>query len=376
MRSVPRVLALFLTIAGIAPVLAQVDEPAVVVKEEYVLTGEDQPFIGHYYLSGIMETGSELLLRKDGRYQWYLSVGSMDQTSAGIWSYRNGKIVLLADAIAQAPLLSLGKLLPWSIEAERVVREDAIYAENMLVIEKCQFLSDAEAATAADSALSPPYQEITPELLAKARQADADELRLRKEYELAANNALAPNADQPAAHEIARNARLAWRAAWNYRRQTESDARLGFQTTPEPVLPKQCELNFSDGYVDADKKEEWTNGFAIQLIDPKTGTTFDRLPVTFLYSDGSQTKQITRGAGIAWVKIGDDKKVTGIVVDLSEALDLQPQTLSFDAVSQGMMPINVNGEYGAEQAFEVMQLTVDGKDLVAYEGRGKYQRAE
>lgn len=45
----------------------------------------DQAWAGHYYLEGVMEVGSELLLEKNGKFKWYLAVGALDQYAEGTW---------------------------------------------------------------------------------------------------------------------------------------------------------------------------------------------------------------------------------------------------------------------------------------------------
>ena len=57
---------------------------------------------GHYYLEGIMETGSELLLRDDGRFQWYFTHGALDLAAQGRWQREGMHVVLLPEAF-QAP---------------------------------------------------------------------------------------------------------------------------------------------------------------------------------------------------------------------------------------------------------------------------------
>ncbi len=52
---------------------------------------------GHYYLEGVMETGSELLLLPDHRFQWYLSYGAMDLDATGHWSSDGNKVTLTAE---------------------------------------------------------------------------------------------------------------------------------------------------------------------------------------------------------------------------------------------------------------------------------------
>lgn len=55
---------------------------------------------GHYFLEGVMETGSELLLRTDGTFQYYLVYGALDQFAHGRWKDESGTIILNADAPA------------------------------------------------------------------------------------------------------------------------------------------------------------------------------------------------------------------------------------------------------------------------------------
>ena len=40
---------------------------------------------GHYYLEGVHEVGSELLLREDGRFEWMLAYGAVDAQASGRW---------------------------------------------------------------------------------------------------------------------------------------------------------------------------------------------------------------------------------------------------------------------------------------------------
>ncbi|QNP41370.1 hypothetical protein [Lysobacter solisilvae (ex Woo and Kim 2020)] len=52
---------------------------------------------GHYYLEGVMETGSELQLDANGRFQWYFSYGALDLAAEGQWQHEGGKVVLLPE---------------------------------------------------------------------------------------------------------------------------------------------------------------------------------------------------------------------------------------------------------------------------------------
>ena len=52
---------------------------------------------GHYYLSGMTEVGSELLLKESGQFEWALMYGAQDMVARGQWQ-RQGDIVVLSTA--------------------------------------------------------------------------------------------------------------------------------------------------------------------------------------------------------------------------------------------------------------------------------------
>lgn len=55
--------------------------------------------VGRYLLVGKMETASELELRKDGRFSWLYSVGSLDMQAEGKWKRLQDFVVLKADGV-------------------------------------------------------------------------------------------------------------------------------------------------------------------------------------------------------------------------------------------------------------------------------------
>ena len=50
---------------------------------------------GHYYLEGVMETGSELLLKADGTFQYYFTYGALDLLAEGDWREDKGHVLLV-----------------------------------------------------------------------------------------------------------------------------------------------------------------------------------------------------------------------------------------------------------------------------------------
>lgn len=51
---------------------------------------------GHYYLQGVTEVGSELLLKKDGKFEWMLSYGAVDQQASGDWRVAGDAVTLVS----------------------------------------------------------------------------------------------------------------------------------------------------------------------------------------------------------------------------------------------------------------------------------------
>lgn len=66
-------------------------EPTSVCKE-VKFQQADQAWGGHYYLNGVMEVGSELLLQPDGKFKWILAYGALDQYAEGTW-WKNGNCI-------------------------------------------------------------------------------------------------------------------------------------------------------------------------------------------------------------------------------------------------------------------------------------------
>lgn len=52
----------------------------------------DKRLAGHYYLNGVMEVGSELLLRPDGSFEFMLAYGANDQYGKGCWVKRGSTV--------------------------------------------------------------------------------------------------------------------------------------------------------------------------------------------------------------------------------------------------------------------------------------------
>jgi hypothetical protein len=57
----------------------------------------DPKLVGHYYLNGVMEVGSELLLKPNGSFEFYLAYGALDQYGKGCWHVEGNKVLFIPE---------------------------------------------------------------------------------------------------------------------------------------------------------------------------------------------------------------------------------------------------------------------------------------
>ncbi len=65
---------------------------------------------GHYYLQGVMEMGSELLLRSDGSFEAVMSFGSVDGYAKGNWLQAGQRLTLHRQVSGTAAEEDIGQL--------------------------------------------------------------------------------------------------------------------------------------------------------------------------------------------------------------------------------------------------------------------------
>ena len=56
----------------------------------------DATLAGDYHLNGVMEVGSELRLLPNGRFDYMLAYGALDELASGCWSREGGSVTLVA----------------------------------------------------------------------------------------------------------------------------------------------------------------------------------------------------------------------------------------------------------------------------------------
>ncbi len=334
-------------------------------------------FTGHYYLSGVMETGSELLLNSDGSYQWSLIVGSLDAFSDGKWRIETGpdkkrQVILTANAADEnQPPFSLSPWEPWNEVAEEAAQEAAMEERNNSIVSRCKFLDD-EGELFEVWALSPPYQDVTDILIERAKEASKILETARSNYEIAAKNAMMGDAMNAELHKSARAARMAWRLAYNKEAQARSDAKLRFESRIEPILPKQCEGEVTPIRPSVIDKSKWIGGIAVRVESAQYRAFFREVEIDFGLESGKTISQVTKDSGIAWIPRRDDDNVISITIGNQNQAESKPYTVPVQATAQGFITANVN--IPTEPPFNEMRLDVSGQSLIGFEGKGRYSR--
>ena len=100
---------------------------------------------GEYYLEGVMETGSGLLLREDGTFEWFFTYGALDLGARGKWSREGDGIGLTVEDMGYPPQfpetkfermhlrIDDGDLVPswpWDMDAFGKGQERGAYVRN------------------------------------------------------------------------------------------------------------------------------------------------------------------------------------------------------------------------------------------------------
>jgi translation initiation factor IF-1 len=108
-------------------------------------TPVDPALAGEYSLGGVMETGSGLLLRNDGSFEWYFSYGALDLGARGTWTRTGDVVELLVKDMGYPPQFPQGKFermqlriddgdlvpaWPWDMDGFRKGGERGRYARH------------------------------------------------------------------------------------------------------------------------------------------------------------------------------------------------------------------------------------------------------
>jgi hypothetical protein len=325
--------------------------------------------VGHYYLEGVRETGSELSLKPDGRYDWYMTYGAMDIFSTGAWQKKGNSIILAADKPdSKTSVFKLGPLQPWNEDAEELAQRPAYQAAVEATYARCPFMIGE-----ADSVTPPAMVGLAPDPAAKLKAEAAAQAAIaaRTLYERFAINSLKITGDRSASVKAAGDARRAWTLARYAMQDAYSAAQLSAPRLEDPKLPDACRLPSEPNPADI-APEKWIRGFAVLVSDPDVGMTYSGIIVVFDYGDGSASKGVvTDGGGLA---ISPDRKaITRISLSLRGS---NPRMASFDTkpITEGMQAVTLDSRKITDPPFQTMTLRIEARDLIPENGRGRYAR--
>ena len=333
----------------------------------------DASLTGHYYLSGVMETGSELLLKADGRFEWYISYGAVDQVAKGRWGRAGQTVTLVADLpAADAPLLRVDQAFPWDEAAERRLRDAEHARAAEALAERCPWTI---GMTASPPPLLP-EDRPTPGPAERARAAEAKRIAqtARDEASRATAKGAAVGASE-ADRTAAEAAMVAWYEAQYDMEQAYRAADAPLPDIGAPVVPAECRPALDDAAVDAPiPPSQWRRGVAVVVGDPAREMRLSQVGVTFVFSDGHREAAETSRGGWAFVSRRAGAVVEQLLLTLPEPSG-RSASLPIKPLAEGVQTVSVNTQQLVAPPFEVMRLEVQGRDLIPESmGRGRYSR--
>lgn len=330
-----------------------------------------QALVGHYYLSGVMETGSELLLRADGRFDWYISYGAVDQFVKGRWGRTGDTVTLVADVASKdAPLFRLDERAEWNEWAEE--RQRAMQRTQLAdaIARRCPWI--IAAASSAPLLLPDDPPKPGPAEIARAEAAKSAALKAQALAAQAMARAVAEGAGE-AEMAAADRAVSAWYEAQSGMDQAYRTASLPTPVIGQPALPAACQLPEQPDVRDI-PRGSWQRGIAVVVGDPAREMRFSRISVTFVYSDGHRETAQTSNGGLAFAPVRKGATVNQLELATPEP-DQRQSVLTIDPLAEGIQTVVLDSSQIIAPAFEVMRLAVEGEHLLPPDfPRGRYSR--
>lgn len=331
----------------------------------------DAALAGHYYLSGVMETGSELLLKADGRFDWYISYGAVDQMASGRWGRTGQTVTLSVDVPAtDQPLFRVDQPFPWDEAAERRLR-DALRARAAdAIAERCPWAIGV--AGSPPLVLAEDRPPAGPAERARAEEAKRMAETARDEASRAIAKAAAAGASE--AEQAAAEATMsAWYSAEYEMKQAYRVAGAPQPDIGAPAPPAECRLPQDDASAPL-PPAQWRGGVGVVVGDPARELRLSKVSVTFVFSDGYHETAKTDRSGWAFVSRRDGAAVEQLILAMPEPVS-RSATLAIPPLAEGVQAVAVDTQQLATPPFEVMRLQLQGGDLIADGmGRGRYSR--
>jgi hypothetical protein len=330
--------------------------------------------VGHYYLMDVMETGSELLLRPGGQFDWALSYGALDQKAQGMWHVERDEVVLVASApSAQKPLFSYLATVPWDEETEDELRQHQRSEVEAMIRTRCPIFPEpfvsATPVTTADNAPAPSATILRQRAATALRSANA----ARANAELLAARLMsdAPSTSAKPAPPQVRQALSDWQDARALAIEAARAAGLPEPTLADPKLPAACTMPPADAAESGTARP--SPGVAIRIFDPASDQPARNLPVTLHFADGAKQKLVTGRSGFAFAPRGATTKAVSVTVH-TEAPIAADMTITFAPLQDGIVRIAYDRQQLMARPFDTLRLGIAGTALVIEGAKGRYER--
>lgn len=349
------------------------------------------PLVGTYALVGASDADSQLVLKRDGHFEWRLSYGTTVQSASGQWNVGADKIVLTVQAPAQAkPLFSLDEVAPWNSGAQKRLDEFVQERDKALTEEACSYLrtyrvglesSDLLAAANPADSGDPARRSVAERALAPALAA-LEQARLALETAAAAVRPIPWQRPPGAAEAAAAAAQAAATGVDPYGQDTADRAvRTYLQRLQQlkelhaaagrdlPALrdPRLGRERCLDPAAQADP----AGGYAVVVGDPERHSRAEGIGVEFVYSDGRSERSETSPGGWALAVRRPGARLQRAVL---QAADRPAETVTLDESRGRIFAIRLDSAAAMPLLFEQLILSQDDGDLVSPQIRGRYVR--
>lgn len=338
-----------------------------------------QSLAGHYYLSGIREVGSELLLKPDARFEWMLAYGAMDQSASGTWRVEGSTLTLTSERPASdGPLAVRGPFVPWDVEAENALRRQALAQAQLEVAAQCPFLVMAESVswTPMASRNETERERVKAAAVKELPPGNEKERTTRAQIEAVAAAAMSETRDKPAAMTRAIRAYAAWRAADMALDDLYDRAGLQRPGRAALRLPAACTM---PALVQADPEDSsnWTGRLGVWMRFDIEDYSVKPMMVTFHFAHGADLTLESDEQGYAFLPATQSSKWTSISFPIPMPDGVKTVTVPAPPpLATGVQMIMLQSKMFVPAPFETMRLTIDGQQLKP-EGnlaRGSYSR--
>lgn len=328
--------------------------------------------VGHYYLMGVMETGSELLLRPDGLFDWSLSYGAVDQDAQGAWHVERDEVVLVtAVPSGGKSLFSYLSTGPWTAEAEQERARRRRSAIEAAVRVRCPIFPApqimATSVTLDEAAAAAGRQERAAAALhaAIAARSTVEALAARLMSGIAASDTERTDADH------VRQAMSAWLEARDAALQAADDAGLAQPALADPVLPAACTIPPHDAA--ETRPASLPPGLGIEIVDPESGEPARGITVALRFADGREEQLVTDTQGFAFASGEVPAKAVSATMHAKTAA--RTAKVSFEPVRSGIIRLGMDTRQLTARPFETLRLRIVGGALVPDSfGQGRYER--